>query len=259
VEEEKKGKSKVPWSYTWNCIRLGACEMMLGNQEKAKVLFQATANSKSKDKWSQNIIRQANKFISTGGHFAMLEITVLTGHFEKSLKNTTDTRKKEILDIVEKVATKAPGALVKPTGPDHKAAKNLNDPKIDNRVAYLVIKSLVLRALEKKEDCMACLLEVIMLKEQLVDKLYYALALLQLGRVISRDAPDEAKIHFETVMKVNNIAWENQIKMRVRGYLKKLGVDEKDVVVEEDDKETEKYIESQDLQALIKAEEEDEQ
>jgi len=99
IEQEKKRKSKNPWAYTWNSVKLGACCMMTGETEKAKKILQLAANSKTKDTWSQMLIVQANKFLATGGQFAMLELMLLTGHIEKLVYNTTDEKRQEFLEI----------------------------------------------------------------------------------------------------------------------------------------------------------------
>lgn len=51
------------------------------------------------------------------------------------------------------------------------------------------------------------------MENQLNDKMYFALAHLEIGRVVMKTDPDDAVKHFETAMKVNNISWENSIKV----------------------------------------------
>lgn len=85
LEREKSAKSKNqnPWAFTWNSLRLGAAYTMLGEKAKAKSWFENVLQSKSKDRWSVALIHQAQKFLKNGGNFAMFELMMLTGLFEK--------------------------------------------------------------------------------------------------------------------------------------------------------------------------------
>jgi len=266
VEQEKTGKSKNPWNFAWNTLRMGACAVMMGKDDVAKKYFTYSSNAKVKDRWSQSLIIQANRYLANGGQFAMFELMYLTGHYEKILSNTTDARREEILAILEGLAAKANGALTKPPlnnkedkgflGLFGKLKDGQNDPKVDNRVSYLTLKCITLRALKRKEEAMGCALEVIMLEKQLGDKLYYVIALLQMGRLVSDDSRDAASKHFETAMKVNNFVWENTLKARIRSVTKQIGVQVQEEQVSTE-KDAEKLLsDNEDLSELLKAEEE---
>lgn len=80
----------------------------------------------------------------------------MTQHFEKSLKFATDEKRQRMLQLIESLAQKAEGALTPiSSNPPRvssfkdfltaKFSKELNDPKIDNRVTYLTLKGMVLR------------------------------------------------------------------------------------------------------------------
>lgn len=71
----------------------------------------------------------------------------------------------ELLNVVEEVSKKSPGAHVKPPIKNDKNFFNslfksktaLNDPKIDNRIAYLTLKGTLLRGLQRNEESLTCL------------------------------------------------------------------------------------------------------
>lgn len=58
-----------------------------------------------------------------------------------------------------------------------------------------------------------CIQEVLSMQSQLTDKLYYAIALVELGRVVAKESPDIAVKHFQTVLKETGFVWENTIKV----------------------------------------------
>lgn len=60
---------------------------------------------------------------------------------------------------------------------------------------------------------MGCALEVVMLEKQLADKLYYVIALIQIGRLVALETKDAGLKHLETAMKVNGVVWENTLKV----------------------------------------------
>ena len=267
-----------PWAFTWNAIRLGACHVMLGNHDKAKKLFTDCANSKTKDRWTQTFLIQAKKFLHTGGWFAMLELMLLTGHYEKIVHNCPLSKKEEMLGILDGIAKNAPGALTKPNAKEEKGLKgwfsklgkdNTNDPKIDNRIAYLVLQAIVYRSMDRKEEAITNLQEVISLDNQLSDKMYYALALLEYGRIVAKDDPKLALKQFETGIKLNDFIWDSSVRVsvllicsktnvffqtRIRTCMRQLGSDEP-VLVESKDKDVSEKDLDEDLEALMKAEE----
>jgi hypothetical protein len=180
IEQEKIKKSKNPWAYVWNCLRLGACNVMLEKEglitcnaksynyiDLAKKYFQQCASSKANDLWSEMIVKQAKKFLNNGGQFAMFELIYLTGHLEKILNYTTDEHREEVMQVLEKLANKANGAHIKVSSQTEDRSlkgwfsrlidKDFNDPKMDNRVAYLALKAVILRNLRRNEEAMACI------------------------------------------------------------------------------------------------------
>jgi hypothetical protein len=50
-------------------------------------------------------------------------------------------------------------------------------------------------------------------EKQLQDKLYYVVAMIEQGRLLTHTAPDEAVKVFETAMKVNDYVWESPMKV----------------------------------------------
>jgi hypothetical protein len=56
---------------------------------------------------------------------------------------------------------------------------------------------------------------VLALQPHLVnDKMYYAIALVQVGKTIFRENKDEAVKNFEAALKINTFGWDNQVKVK---------------------------------------------
>jgi len=120
----------------------------------------------------------------------------------------------------------------------------------------LSLKAMVLRTLQKKQECVDCLTEVINAQNLLRDKLYYCLALIEMGKVYAKESPQQAAKYFDDAMKLSGFAWEMSVKQRARVHMKAIGVEEEDVVI--DEKEEQKLLESEEIKQLIKAEEQEE-
>jgi len=105
----------------------------------------------------------------------------------------------------------------------------------------------------KKEEAIANLQEVISLEGQLPDKMYYALALLEYGRIVAKENPQLALKQFELGIKLNDFVWDSSVRTRIRTCMRQLGSDEP-VLVEPSKEVSEKDLD-EDLEALMKAEE----
>jgi len=213
--------------------------------------------------------QQAAKYITTGGHFSMFELMYLTGILEKSLRNVTDDRRQQVLSDLETIAQKAEGSLI-PLSSTPKTEKKFSsffkksttNVGVDNRCSYLNLKAAILRSLNRRDECVACVTEILQNSHLLTDKMHLALATLMLGKVqLKENNKDDATKNFEAVMKMNDFMWENPIKSQARMILEQLGIEQKIIDTAGEDGNSEdisKLLEDEDLGALIK-EEQDEQ
>lgn len=254
----KKKSSNNAWALIYNNLRAGCGHMMLGNQDKAKKYFTTTTEQKTTDKWSESLVFQAKRYLANGGFFSMLENMILTEAFEKVIRNAKDTQRQEILNLIEELAKKAKGALT-PITKDTKASstkvKDMNDPLIDNRVAYCVLRATVLRTLQKTEEADVMIKEVLDANQNglMKDKLYYTLALIEAGKNASRaNNTEQATKYYETAMKINKVIWEMSIKRRIRICMKQIGVEAVEVVDEEDEKNSQQYLNSDEIKEIMR-------
>eukprot|EP01114_Cavostelium_apophysatum_P018186 TRINITY_DN5571_c0_g1_i2.p1 TRINITY_DN5571_c0_g1~~TRINITY_DN5571_c0_g1_i2.p1 ORF type:complete len:512 (-),score=166.74 TRINITY_DN5571_c0_g1_i2:78-1613(-) len=256
-QQSSKKKSNNPWTIVYNNLRLGACHMMLDDPGKAKTFFQTTANAKTSDQWSEQLTFQAKRYLSNGGYFAMFELMVLTEAFEKVIRNANAARLEEILTILDVLANKAPGATTTIKKAMKVSSKGKeNDPKIDNRVAYLTMKAGVLRCLSRTDEAKAATQEVLDAYNFgfMKDKMYYALSLMEAGKIHSTSQKDEATKYFASAMKLSGFAWEVTIQRRVRECMQQLGVES--IPVAEDKEEEEKLLNSDEFKQMLENEEE---
>jgi len=206
---------------------------------------------------------QAVKFERYYAPFAVFELMYLTGHFLKIINHTTDEKRKEILDMIEAMGKKAPGADRSLAGIPKASPKGLfssvfsrketiNDVNVDNRSFYLVLKGAVLLSLQKNEECKVCVQEIIANKDLLAnDKVYYVFALVLYARAVVVENREEGIATLQLVMKQSGFVWENPIKSLARRLLEKYGV--KDVVVEDKD------VSEEALEKMLKDEDGDEE
>jgi tetratricopeptide (TPR) repeat protein len=243
--EKKNGKSMNVWAFSWNNIRLATCCAMLGQNDRAKKLFEVAEAGKSKDRWSQMLGHQAHKYIKNGAVYSFLEIMMLEGVFEKLVNHSNQEQRDSVLSIIEKLAKDAPGAL------DTKLAsskssdkgsfmnlfskKSLNNSKVDYRVTYLALRGIVLRSMGKTAEALNDFNEILTLSPHLQnDKMYIAIGNLQIGKTIFQNDKETAVKHLEAAIKIPSFNWDVQIKTQARIYLRQLGVEYKPSEVEEE-------------------------
>lgn len=252
-ENVKEGQVMDPWSLIWHQTKLAAAYMMLGKSEEAMKLFKKCGESNGSGKWEIAIAKLARKYHRTGGHFSMLELLILTGQFEK-LVNCGQKAQKELLLLLEKLSKDATGAcevdLKKKLDAPKKGmlsfvtfglygAAEDNAVELDNRVCYLLVKGAIMRSLDKQEEAISMLQEIEGFKNHLVDKLYYVLSQIELGKCFVKSDKKKAVAHLKEAMKISGFPWEDGIKYRTRVYMGALGHHEDEEFNTDGDKEEE--------------------
>jgi len=107
---------------------------------------------------------------------------------------------------------------------------NENHPSVDSRCLYLLLQAAILRSTYNFGQAIPLLKEIIEMKAVLYDKLYYVLALIDLGRCHASSNPQEATKYLKEALKLTGFVWEDAIKHRARVYLNQLGVDDTEII-----------------------------
>lgn len=161
-----------------------------------------------------------------------------------------------------------------------------NEPKVDNRLAYLVLKASILRVLKQANEareilavsshwsrCFACFFffthtkrwksskkkiqEIISRQQILQDKLWLALAYTVLGKTYLREDPQEASKNLQLVLNMRGLLWEGSIKGHARAVMRKTGkvqvIEEED---EDDDEELEQLKQDETMKELLQSKDE---
>jgi len=141
--------------------------------------------------------------------------------------------------------------ITKDTKSSYKS-KEMNDPIIDNRITFITIKAMVLRSQSKFEEAKILLNEVIEANQIgfIKDKTWYALAQLELGKMAKLQNPEEAKVHFQSIMKLH-FSWDVNVKRRASNLMKQLGMEVKPEDME-DSQDSQRIMEDEDIKRLIK-------
>lgn len=108
-----------------------------------------------------------------------------------------------------------------------------NDVQLDNRITYLIVKSSLLRGLNRGAEAMKCIEEAIEYKPYVNDKQTLVMILIESGRCHAKNGDMETCYKcFKDALKVSNYGWDDVIKNRIRSYMNQM---DKEVSVDEDD------------------------
>jgi len=249
----------------WNVIKLATVSLMVNNKEKFDELIQIILTTqKEKDTWTDIITRMAKKFSKNSGHLSVLEIMLLSGHFDKILPNAKEATKNQIFQIIQDQAAKSPGALknsnekVKMYSKQGSTIKGwltlgyLGGPKIteedniefQNRIVYLLLHTTVLTALpNKNKETLECFEEAMEMKP-FMDKTYLVMTLMGLGKYYAMSSEkNETKSYqyFQEALKISGYDWEDRIRVALRTFISQVNTQSKEIeeVYEEtEEKET---------------------
>jgi len=115
---------------------------------------------------------------------------------------------------------------------------------LENRALTLILKATVLRSLEKnKVDSAMKHLNEVMLMESYVDKMYIALARVELAKCYFKKGQPEITLkYFHDVLRMTSFSWDDQIKHKVRHFVSLLSNSSsaiEEVLMEEEEEENE--------------------
>eukprot|EP01117_Protostelium_nocturnum_P005364 TRINITY_DN1950_c0_g1_i2.p1 TRINITY_DN1950_c0_g1~~TRINITY_DN1950_c0_g1_i2.p1 ORF type:complete len:332 (+),score=98.83 TRINITY_DN1950_c0_g1_i2:916-1911(+) len=245
------GKStQASWSKVWHELKLGSLYQLLQKDPKLVTdLWTNVSKSHASDKWSGVVIKTAKKYLRTGGAFSCFELMMLTTHFDKLLASASKEQKEQILEMLDSIAKTSNGALEQLVPSELTKKKkggglfstlslgfiggsDENDAKLDNRCSYLVLKGAVLRSLDRQEEALVTLREVLDYKLAFNDPLILALAYLELGKASSKSNPVEAVKYWKEGIKLNGYSWEDSTKQRFKTLITSLSGEEVEVAAE---------------------------
>jgi len=130
-------------------------------------------------------------------------------------------------DIWEQSSQPKKGGLLSYISFGYYGQTDENDPLIDNRSSYLVFKGSTLRSLGKKQEAKELLEEVISHKQHLVDKLYYVIALTEMGKCFHKEDTEKALQYFKEAIKITGYTWDDAVRLRLRTFMAQLGMEDK--------------------------------
>jgi len=123
-----------------------------------------------------------------------------------------------------------------------------NDPKLDNRLSYILNKSAILTALSEFDKSDILLEEAISYSDYLNDKYYLCTAYIEKGIANVKLGKKQKGIDYlNTAFKYTpGIVWEDGFKNRIKVYLRSLGQEDVEVIKQDDLEEMEKEEEMED-------------
>jgi len=226
-------------------LQLGACYIMLGQQEKAMTVFNKLLNlSGKKSHFDPVVIRQTKRYVACGGYFAAFELLYLRRDLAKmipiigtvllaldamasqtralepvspkqpSVKTPTESKRMSPFGGFKHLASGALSNLNQLTGVKKKDAIDYSS---DDRASYLLIKGSILKAQNKQEEAMECFKEVISLQDILNEKLYLPYCLYELGECYYIQGQlKEAEENMRKCSKISGYDWEDPLKIRLK-------------------------------------------
>jgi len=215
---------------------------MLDQKDKAMAIWNKMIGLPGKKShFDPVVIRQTKRYIACGGHFAAFELLYLRRDLAKMIPIMP-----AVLKALDSMAAKTkatdPVSPKQPTSakssPSSKlsfggfkslatgALSNLNqlgkkkeptDFTSDDRASYLLLKGSILKALSKHDEAMDCFKEVIMLQDQLNEKLYLPYCLYELGEsYYIKGQLKEAEENMHRCSKISGYDWEDPLKIRLK-------------------------------------------
>jgi len=207
-------------------LQLASCYFMMGDRAKAQAMFQKVPSFAKKNSSVDPIVaQQAQRFQASGGHFSAFELLYIRRDLAKMEKETPELL--QVLDglAAEIGATAAIAVEAKKESFSDKfkslslgpKPKEVVDFTADNRASYLMIRGSMLKALNKRDEAIACFREAIQLDNVLKEKYYIPYCLYELSECLYHN--DNIKDAQELIKKCNNLsgyAWEDPLKVRLR-------------------------------------------
>ncbi|PRP75424.1 hypothetical protein PROFUN_15697 [Planoprotostelium fungivorum] len=240
--------NQASWSKVWHELKLGSVYIALKKEQEAHDLFKTVSKSKEIDRWTSVIIKTARRFLRTGGQLSYYELMLFTTQFDRLLLSGDVTKRERILSSLEDIAKRSPGAeLPLPLKELTKHRKTTligtlslgmiggsdeNDPRLDNRVSYLILKGVTLRSIDRNDEAITVFQEVIGYKQAFNDHLFLAMAYLELGKSLVKTNPTEAVKMWKEGIKLNGYMWEDSTKQRLKTYINITSGEEVEVEVE---------------------------
>jgi len=277
--EKTNGKSR-PWTAPWNQFRLAAAGSMMNlpallEKKKelpyeTKPLFEKVASMKNhKDRFVQTIAKQCIRFAKFGGYYSMFELLFVNGVLEGILVFGGEEKRNKISKTIDEIASIAKGSDVnlstlKPTktflGISFGDSSFQREETIENRASYLLYKGMTLRASGKLKEATQ-LIEEILSNASLftTEAMYVAGASVIMGKICNDSGkPEESSKYWESVIKMPEFAWSNNLKSQARGLLNQIGVEDTSTIqTEVEDKEAEKMLQDEEIKTLIEIEQEE--
>ncbi|KAF2069755.1 hypothetical protein CYY_008931 [Polysphondylium violaceum] len=191
------------------------------------------------------IVRQAQRYLASGGRFAAFEIMYIRRDMAKMEKNMA----KIVLDMLNEIAKsvgvyeKLPANAVASNAANQASAffaktfsfgkkkEETNAPAqvivseslINDRAAYLILKGAILKGIEKFDESMECFQEIIAMQSQITEKFYIPYTYYEMSE--SYYNKKETSKAMDLIIKCNSISnydWEDPLKVRLRVTLDQL-------------------------------------
>jgi len=259
---KRTGKSnQASWSVVWHDLKLGTVFMVLEREKEAQELWKNVSKAKETDKWTTVIIKTARRYLRTEGHLSVYELMILTTQFDRLLLSGDQKKRETILESIEKLAQNSQGAKEvlnlkelnkqKKGGILHAMSLGFiggvenNDPKLDNRTSYLLLRACTLRSMDRIDEAVSCLQEVLSYKTAFRDQVLLAMSYLELGKCSVKQNPSEAVRLWKEGIKLNGYLWEDSVKQRFKTYINNTSGEEVEVDAEPIEKDV-KSIEEKD-------------
>jgi len=214
---------------------------MLDQKDKAMAVWNKMLGlSGKKSHFDPVVLRQTKRYIASGGHFAAFELLYLRRDLAKMIPIMP-----AVLKALDNTASRT--RALEPFSPKPSSAKNSPTNKMsfggfkslasgalnnlnqlgkkkepvdftgDDRASYLLLKGSILKALNKHDEAIDCFKEVIIMQDQINEKLYLPYCLYELGEsYYVKGQLKEAEENMHRCSKINGYDWEDPLKIRLR-------------------------------------------